>query len=201
MSVRRGGLTAIAAWAAACAPLAGCREEVPGPPAEADLPRTFAALPPVAPLAFFERACANCHGPLGMFYEESFFAEPHDDAALVHMVREMLSGPARTELDPVSFESMVAFHRSLRGGAGPYLVVTSAGDDAISGEVSPDSTVSVYLDGKEIPARIDVFEWVASLPSGWREAKEVRIVAAKAGTDAATELELREQSFSHSAAP
>lgn len=136
-----------------------------------------------------------------MFYEESFFAEPHDDVALVHMVREMLSGPARTELDPVSFESMVAFHRSLRSGAGPYVVVTSTRDDAISGEVSPNSTVSVHLDGKEIPARVDVFEWVASLPSDWREAKKVRIVAAKAGTSTATELELREQSFSHSAAP
>lgn len=201
MPVRRGGFTAVAAWATACALLGGCREEAPGSPAEVALPRTFAALPPVAPLAFFERACANCHGPLGMFYEESFFAEPHDDAALVHMVREMLSGPARTELDPVSFESMVAFHRSLRGGAGPYVVVTSTVDDAISGEVSPDSTVSVYLDGKEIRARVEVFEWVAPLPSGWREAKEVRIVATKAGAHAATELELRERSFSHSAAP
>lgn len=162
---------------------------------------TFAALPPVAPLAFFERACANCHGPQGMFYEESFFAEPHDDAALVHMVREMLSGPARTELDPVSFESMVAFHRSLRGGAGPYVVVTSARDDAISGEVSPGSTVSVHLDGREIPANVDVFEWVASLPSGWRDANVVMIIATKEGGGTATELQLREQSFSHSAAP
>ena len=160
-------------------------------------PITLAAMPPVAPISYFERSCANCHGSFGMFYGETF-AAGLDDAALVRVVGQMVRGPAQSTLDPLSMEALTAFHRSLRDRPKrPFVAVTSTSGGKLRGEVSPGSSVVVLVGDQSVRANVDGFEWTAALPAEWEIARRIRIRAMGDTPDASSEIEASRQSFSH----
>jgi len=158
----------------------------------------LAQMPPVAPMVYFEQRCANCHGPMGMFYGEAF-AKALDDAALIKVVREMVEGPSQSSLDALSLEALVAFHRALRlQPASPFVAVTAAAEGTLRGEVSPDSTVSIVVDGVVMDCAVEGTTWSVTLPSGWERAERVLVVATGVSRGARTEIDLENASFSHS---
>jgi hypothetical protein len=157
----------------------------------------FATLPSTPPLAFFEQACASCHGPFGTFYGEAF-AATQNDAELTKVVREMVVGPGRSTLDPLSLEALVAFHRSLRDRPNrPFIVVTMATKERLRGEVSPGASVSIVLGGRTLPSVQDGFEWWAELPPGWERSSRMVIRAQGKDPAATSEIDLSSASFSH----
>lgn len=189
--VRAGVGVAFAAAAGAC----GCRE-CADPPTPAGGAPVWAAAPPIAPISFFERACANCHGPYGMFYGEGFAALP-DDSALTHAVREMVIGPARTTLDEASMAALVAYHRRLARPAGaPFVVITRIDGSTVEGEVSPGARVVVAADGREFEATIDGHTWVARLDAAPASTLVVRALQAE-DPSRAVELDAQLAAWTH----
>lgn len=189
--------------AAACAMgLGGCpeaRRSEPrrGEPSSQPGAAAFAPspIPPIAPITFFERACTNCHGSYGMLYGEEF-AKNLDDAALVHIVREMVTGPARTGLDDASLAALVAFHRQLAAPAnGPFIAITRFDGAAIAGEVSPNARVIVVADGREIEASVTEHVWRVQLETA--PARSLRVRAWFPDGRGATELDAAEAAWSH----
>ncbi len=174
------------------------------PPAPPDPPKPrgggemmFAEMPRVAPMAYFEQRCANCHGPMGMFYGEAF-ATTLDDAALIKVVREMVEGPAQSSLDDLSLKALVAFHRALRSQpASPFVSVSALAEGQLRGEVTPDSTVSIVVDGVVVDGTVEGTEWSGMLPSGWERARKILMVATKTSGGGRTEIDVVNDSFSH----
>ncbi len=176
--------------------LAGCADSTPSPAPETSSLR-LATPPPVAPIAFFERACANCHGPLGMFYGDGF-AQLKSDDDLIRAVRDMVTGPAQSTLDDRSLDALTAFHRWLAGKAsGPFVVITTATDDTIGGECSPDTTVELILGTRTITAATDHTAWSAQLPADWRASPTVYLRASAAPGEPHSTIDLTRASFSH----
>ncbi|MBX3402007.1 MAG: hypothetical protein KF699_01215 [Phycisphaeraceae bacterium] len=191
---QRGCVGLIAACAAA---LAACdSRECAAPQMPTGEPPAWAPAPPVAPISFFENACANCHGPHGMFYGEGFAALP-DDSALTHAVREMVIGPARTTLDEASTAALVAYHRHLaRSEREPFVVITRIDGSAVEGEVSPGARVVVVADGLEFEARVDGHAWTARLDSAPVATLVVRSARQDDGS-CAIELDARAAAWTH----
>lgn len=155
----------------------------------------LAAAPPVEPIAFFERACANCHGPYGTFYGEGF-ARDLDDAALQRVVREMVVGPSRASLDDASLGALVAFHRQLADArGGPFVVVTRSAGGEVAGEVSPGARVEVVADGRDFEAHVDEHVWSVRLDGAPERSLIIRARFSEGG--ATTELDVSEAAWSH----
>ena len=49
-------------------------------------------------MAYFEKNCARCHGPLGSFYGDDFGRHLATPTAMRAVVKEMVEGPARSTL-------------------------------------------------------------------------------------------------------
>lgn len=162
---------------AALAALAGCSKEPDAKPAGSGGERVNAAtvvekpeagagagFVPLAdpPIAFFDQACARCHGPFGSFYGDAF-AALNTDRSLHGVVLEMVEGPANAHLDDKSLFAQVAFHRSLRDGT-PFGVVTKLTEDEIAGEMTPGTRVSVVTASGVIEAEMGEATWRAALP-------------------------------------
>lgn len=187
-----------------CAPLAalaaGCdyRECAPPASAQAGSAPTWAGAPAVPPVAFFERACANCHGPGGMFNGEGF-AAMSNDAELARVVHEMVIGPARATLDDASTAALVAYHRHLRQSPRrPFVVLTRIDGGRVEGEVSGGARVVVVADGREFEATVEDHAWSVALPDPPRASLVVRARADGEPTDE-TELDLGRAAWTHDA--
>jgi len=162
------------------------------PPADVKV----AAVSPIAPLAFFERSCASCHGPFGTFYGDTF-ATKLDDASLIQVVGAMVRGPARSTLDPLSLNALVAFHRALRNPkSGPFLVVTAVDRTRILGEVSPGCDVVIVVGGVSVEATVDSCQWHATMPSTATTGAVV-VSARSSANKLVTTLDITKQTFSH----
>lgn len=193
----RGGCIVLCAAA-----LFGC-PRAPAPPVsgasdpahERESALVIAAPPPVEPIEFFERSCANCHGPYGTFYGEEF-ARGLDDAELKKVVLDMVIGPARASLDDASLGALVAFHRQLADAEqGPFVALTRAGEDEIGGEVSPGARVTVLVDGRTLEARVDGHTWSARLVDSPERSLIIRASFPERG--ATTELDVSTGAWSH----
>lgn len=156
------GAVALVSWrwrpVAPAEPPAGAITASPRPEAAGAAPLA------VGPISFFNSACASCHGDYGGFYGDGF-AAARSDADLGRIVREMVAGPARSDLAERDMEALVAYHRSLVDGA-PFLAWTSHRGEELTGEVTPGSTVSVVggdMDGVE--ASVDGHTWRLRLRS------------------------------------
>lgn len=186
----------LAALAAGC----DCRECAPPVTAQAGSAPAWADAPAVPPVAFFERACANCHGPGGMFYGEGF-AAMSDDAELARVVHEMVIGPARTTLDDASTAALVAYHRHLRESVRrPFVVLTRIDGGRVEGEVSGGSRVVVVADGREVEATVVDHAWSVVLTGPPRASLVVRARADGEPTGE-TELDLGRAAWTHDAPP
>lgn len=146
-----------------------------------------------APLDYFEKRCASCHGPYGSFYGDSFGAAL-SDARLREVIHEMSEGPAGAPLKASELEAMTAYHRSLIRRQ-PFVVVTGIRDNILSGEVSPGSRILLIDQGKRVPVSIEGHTWEAELPGG-RPSFE-RSVLYVTGKGKAVTLRPGEHRYSH----
>lgn len=146
-----------------------------------------------APLDYFDKRCASCHGPYGSFYGDSFGAGL-SDAGLREVIHEMAEGPAGAPLKASELEAMTAYHRSLISKQ-PFVVVTAIRDNILTGEVSPGSRILLIDQGKRVPVYIEGHTWEAELPGGRRSFE--RAVLYVTGKGKAVTLRLGEHRYSH----
>ncbi|MDF2441372.1 MAG: hypothetical protein JWN98_2356 [Abditibacteriota bacterium] len=152
--------------------------------------------PQFAPLDYFDRSCARCHGNYGTNYDPSLAKLP--DAKLKQFVEDMAQGPGQAPLDAAQLERETAFHRSLQDGK-PFIVVTKIEEQSsgptLSGEATPDVKLSLQIgrDHSTVIA-LDRHLWSVNLPAG-TDIQSVRLTAQKG--EATTLLSLSESLFTH----
>lgn len=103
------------------------------------------------PVAYFERACAGCHGEEGSLYAAGF-GERLTDEALADKVRTMASGPAQAPIEGRELDAQVAYHRSMIAGE-PFLVFVGARGEDLVFESSPGATVTAVGEGRRLRVR------------------------------------------------
>jgi hypothetical protein len=165
---------------AAAVVAAGCTDDATGP-SEASNSASDAQTPTVTlfdttisldadltlpPMMTFERTCARCHGPRGMFYAVPF---EHEGAALRKVVKEMMTGPAGLDPTDPDVDAMLAYHRSMRQDR-PFVIVTNPAafrtgqTRALRGEVDPDAELQLTLGDQTIDdIRRDGSTWYAEV--------------------------------------
>lgn len=149
-----------------------------------------------APIDYFDRNCARCHGNYGTNYGPTLAMLP--DAKLKQVIDEMASGPGQAPLDELQLERETAYHRSLRDGK-PFVAVTKINEQPdglmLSGEVTPDTKLSIQAGADQSTlAILDRHTWRANLPAK-TDLQTVRITAEKSG--ATSVVNLSESMFSH----
>lgn len=195
--IRSAAVLAAAAAVVGLISLGSCGRSATAPDHATPQAFALAAIPPRPPMAFFEQACAGCHGPFGMFYGETF-AATQDDAALRKTVREMVEGPGQSSLDGHSMDALVAFHRALRQrSGGPFIVVTGLSGRELRGEASPGAIIEARIDRDTVPADLDGFEWRIELPARWPYIQTLRIHARDRANGTVTEVDAAVSAFSH----
>jgi hypothetical protein len=146
-------------------------------------------VPRVAPLSYFAKRCARCHGPNGSNFGKEF-GKGITDAQLVRVVREMTEGPGGEPLRGADLDALVAWHRALIRRE-PFLVLLHRGNETWSGECTPGAKVVALDGGRRIPAKVSGFRWSMTPPAGARLVLEARVEART------TRLDPASRSFSH----
>lgn len=188
-----------ALWCAApilvAALLAAAAPSAPAPPPAAQAKSE----PLFAPIDYFARACASCHGPYGSFYGPGFGAGLTDEH-LKEKVREMVFGPSQDTLEDPELDRLTAYHRSLVKRT-PFLAIVNPSGARLSGEVTPGSTVSVKLGDATRSATVTGHTWTIDLGSAPGKADPVvTAVAAAPGPDGkrpTTSLDLAKSLYTH----
>jgi hypothetical protein len=148
-----------------------------------------------AAIAYYDAACARCHGPQGSFYGAEL-GKHLTDAQLVKVINDMAEGPGAAPLTAAGLAAETAFHRAIIAGT-PFLSVTKLDGATIAGEVTPDAAVSLSAGGKAITATVDGSTWQASLPPGTRP-DALTLTAEREGKKTTLPLSTGNR-FSHSA--
>lgn len=144
-----------------------------------------------APLDYFDKHCARCHGPSGAFYGESF-AKDLSDTDLARIVQEMTEGPGKAPLDQTRLAALIAFHRSLQADK-PFIVWTRRSDKGIEGEVTAGSTLKVATPDGVFTAKVTGVSWVLEHPGLDLDKAELTAQIGKRKTT----LQLSVSPFSH----
>ena len=155
---RRNSAAILAAGAILCA----CSPSAPAPGA----PAHAATQPPLSTgtISYFEQHCARCHGPYGELYPRPFAA--HTDEELARIVREMVTGPARSTLPERELDALTDYHRAMANSA-PFIAITARVGSHIAGEVTPGALVTVRASPRSVPAVITGGTWSVDLPAGF----------------------------------
>jgi hypothetical protein len=130
----------------------------------------LAAQPPApkplarGPIALYDRACANCHGPNGSFYGPEL-GQGKTDAQLYKAVQDMADNQGQIELAPVEVEAITAYHRAIIKHE-PFLAVTRRTKSELKGEVTKGSLVTVTVAGKPQKVTLVGTLWSAALEGG-----------------------------------
>ena len=148
-----------------------------------------------APIDYFDRNCARCHGNYGANYLPTFMALPEEK--LKTLIDEMAHGPAQAPIDATQLERETAYHRSLQDGK-PFIAVTKIEESStgmvLSGEATPKSTLTLKSGEQSTLIALERHAWSVSLPQG-TDIKTVRLTATKDGEE--TSLALSDGFFSH----
>lgn len=155
-------------------PLGVLRAQTPPPvyqrvaPTKGDAePTTEKTAPSFAPLAYFDKNCARCHGPNGSFYGDSFGKNLKDDAALRQIVKEMCEGPGNAPLNEKNLDILTDFHRALRDNL-PFLVLVSQDAKVLSGEASPDAKVTLEDGAQSVVVEQKGNAWKVEIPADFK---------------------------------
>ena len=150
-----------------------------------------------APMAYFAQNCARCHGPNGSFYGANFGKALTDDK-LHTVVHDMAAGPGNAPIKDRALEIEVAYHRALIAKQ-PFIVLTEVtekdGIKTLHGEVSPESTIQLVVNQKQVLVSVEDAAWTAVLPRDAVIPNGVLTVTKDAVT---TVLQLKVGMWSHS---
>lgn len=113
------------------------------------------------PIALYEKACANCHGPNGSFYGPDL-GKGKTDSQLYKAIQDMADNQGQIELSPVEVEAVTAYHRAIIKRE-PFLAVTERTAATLCGEATKGSAVQVTVAGKPQQVRVVGFQWSATL--------------------------------------
>lgn len=113
------------------------------------------------PIALYDRACANCHGPNGSFYGPEL-GQGKTDAQLYQAVQDMADNQGQIALTPAEVEAVTAYHRAIIKKE-PFVAITGRTRTELRGEVMKGSTVSVTVAGKAVPVSLSGTTWRATL--------------------------------------
>ena len=122
----------------------------------------------VGPIETFADSCAECHGENGSDYEASF--KKLSDDKMVAKIVDMMKGPAGlVDISDHELNAMVAYHQALRDDK-IFLIVNNAAslsdgkEDKLSGNVTPDASITLTKEQTTIQASITGFEWEIDAP-------------------------------------
>lgn len=162
------------------------------PPVEPIGPQPLAYLEPgVGPISFYIAKCASCHGEYGSYYyENDILAEERGripPEGLLSQVRLMLATNAKieVELGETQVQALAAYVSTFPDVAdtdvavdGPFVAWTgwSPADGGLSGEVTPEATVTVEVAGQTLPATVVDHHWTVTL-NGQVELGQIVVVA------------------------
>lgn len=115
------------------------------------------------PITYFNANCSSCHGNYGSYWGEGFAAELSEEE-LHAVVDEMAAGPAFAPLEGRALEAQTAYNRSLAAGAEKGLFVVAIVQGAtVTGEVTPEATVTVVTGAGDVKATVDGHTWAAEV--------------------------------------
>jgi hypothetical protein len=115
------------------------------------------------PLAYFQQACAHCHGPYGDSYTDHFYTITDFDK-LKADVKRMADGPGMAPIEGNDLTAQVDYHKALIA-KGPFLAWCGHDGDAISGEVTKGAKVSASDGEKPLTVEVKKTRWTISLPA------------------------------------
>lgn len=114
-------------------------------------------------ITLFQNACANCHGAYGEMLAKPFVVKSDD--ALASTLDEMMRLRSGLKYDGDEFAGMLEYMNALRDDRA-FVVLTSARDGRLAGEVSPGSRVLVRTRTGDTEASVHGHSWDVMLGTG-----------------------------------
>jgi hypothetical protein len=146
-------------------------------------PRTPAPLA-LRPLAYFEQACASCHGEGGSWFAPNA-KERLSAAQLVAKVRDMARDHAARPIAGRDLEAQVAHMRAIMRNE-PFLALVGATAREARFEVSPGAQVTARAGGRSRAVRPGGGLWIVDVRG--IPLHSVRVTATRAGRSATLDL-------------
>lgn len=138
------------------------------------------------PISYFQDRCANCHGNFGDQLLPTM-RSASDEAYLHEQNRAMVIGPAQSSLTDRELTLLSAYVRSIFDQR-PFAIVTSAQGSILTGEASPNATITLAQNDLRTQAQRDGVTWRVELSDGASGDRVVLQTTDPAGTHSDCDL-------------